>query len=69
MEIFELYEETIMWFEIENSSSTSTCVNPLPAHSERSSGLNEVIGNGAAVVSAGAPRQLGRAVCHFLHSH
>lgn len=46
-----------------------TCVNPLPAHGEGSSGLNEVIGDGAAVVSAGAPRQLGRAVCHFLHRH
>lgn len=47
----------------------STCVNPLPAHSEGSSGLNKVIGDGAAVVSAGAPRQLGCAVCHFLHRH
>lgn len=46
-----------------------TCVNPLPAHSEGSSGLNEVIGDGAAVVSAGAPRQLGCTVCHLLHRH
>lgn len=46
-----------------------TCVNPLPTHSERSPGLDEVIGDGAAVVSAGAPGQLGCAVCHLLHCH
>lgn len=46
-----------------------TCVNPLPSHSEGSPGLDEVIGDGAAVVSAGAPGQLGCTVCHLLHRH
>lgn len=46
-----------------------TCVNSLPAHSEGSSGLDEVIGDGAAVVSTRAPGQLGRTVCNFLDCH
>lgn len=46
-----------------------TCVHFLPAHGERSPGLDEVIDDGAAVVSAAAPGQLGGAICHLLHRH
>lgn len=52
-----------------NSRALPTCVNPLPAHGEGGPGLDEVIGDGTAVVPAATPRQLGRAVCHFLHRH
>lgn len=46
-----------------------TCIDLLPAHSERSFCLNDVVGDWAAVVYAGAPGQLGCAVCHVLHRH
>lgn len=46
-----------------------TCVHLLPAHGERGPGLDEVIDDGAAVVSAAAPGQLGGAICHLLHRH
>lgn len=59
-----------MWYEMKiHLRVLPTCVNPLPAHSEGSPGLDEVIGDGAAVVSAGAPGQLGCTVCHLLHRH
>lgn len=46
-----------------------TCVNPLPTHSKGCPGLDEVIGDGAAIISTAAPGQLGCAVCHLLHRH
>ena len=46
-----------------------TCVHLLPAHSEGGPGLDEVAVNGAAVVLAGAPGQLSRAVRYLLHCH
>lgn len=46
-----------------------TCVDPLPAHGEGGPGLDEVAGDGAAVVAAAAPGQLGGAVGHLLHCH
>lgn len=46
-----------------------TCVDPLPAHGEGGPRLNEVAGDGAAVVTAAAPGQLGSAVGHLLHRH
>lgn len=57
-----------MWYKMKiHLRVLPTCVNPLPAHSEGSPGLDEVIGDGAAVVSAGAPDQLSCTVCHLLH--
>lgn len=46
-----------------------TCVDPLPAHGEGGPGLDEVADDGAAVVAAAAPGQLGGAVGHLLHRH
>lgn len=46
-----------------------TCINPLPAHGEGGPSLDEVMCDRAAVVSAGTPGQLGRAVRHLLHRH
>lgn len=59
-----------MWYKMKiHLRVLPTCVNPLPAHSEGSPGLDEVSGDGAAVVSAGAPSQLSCTVCHLLHRH
>lgn len=46
-----------------------TCVNSLPAHSKGRAGLDDVAGDGAAVVPSQSPRKLGRAVCDLVHCH
>lgn len=47
----------------------STCVDRLPAHGERSPGLNDIHGDGAVVVRPGPPGELSRGVCNFIYSH
>lgn len=45
----------------------ATCVDSLPAHCKRCSGLDDVAGDGAAVVSSRSPGKLGCTVCDLLH--
>lgn len=53
----------------ESSGEVATCVHRLPAHGEGRASLDDVAGDGAAVVSPRAPGELGGAVRHLLHRH
>ena len=46
-----------------------TCADGLPAHGERSPGLNGVHGDGAVVVRPRSPGQLSSGVCDFINGH
>lgn len=46
-----------------------TCADCLPAHGERSPGLNDVHGDGAVVVGPGSPGELRGGVCDLVYGH
>lgn len=53
----------------EPSIQYGTCIDCLPAHGERSPGLNDIHGDGAVVVRPGSPGELSSGVCDFVYCH